>query len=204
MSGEKYDLFIIVTNRSVKYLVSFLSPFCQNEDDIVSIVRDFYRDTKTKKYYENGQKLALISNSLYENIIINKLQLTIKRYEEKAEHLADESESFMHYYYPILNNVDNNELFQNKLDALITWGVIKRSDIFIHTKYGICEFSNDVPPRQRIILKFILDSTSLRVSWCRKKLFFKVVPHFQADNVEASHKKTRRSEKKNRLRLTSS
>lgn len=182
MNKGEYDLYIVETSMKIANLVEFLENFCDGEEQIVSIVKDFYRDPNTKKYYETGRKICLIDNNLFIKLKKSKKSkevMKIRKYELRYEHFSNGSTSTMHFYYPLSDKRNNNEIIRNKLECFCNFGILSNEDWFIHEKQGVCEFSPNVDDRTRAIIKLIVDSpTEFRVSWCRKKLFKTINPHF--------------------------
>lgn len=176
MSLIKYNLFTIETNLGINDLINFLETFCRCDDQIVSVIKDFYRDPETREYYENGKKLAILDEELFKVV---KTHISIEKYKIGREHYANKNSSVMHFYYPLSKDYDNNKLLSKKMECLSSFGIVSRNDWYIHKNEGICEFSTNVDAKTRIILKLILDSPSdFRVSWCRLKLFQKIEKHF--------------------------
>lgn len=176
MSFNKYNLFMIETGMEIRDLISFLEKFCRSDDQIVSIIKDFYRDPVSREYFENGKKLAIIDEELFKNC---RNRIKIMRYRIGKEHWANKNTSVMHFYYPLSESCDNNRILTKKLECLASFGILSQNQWYIHKNEGVCEFSNNVDNRVRLMIKLILDSPSdFRVSWCRNKLFDKIEKHF--------------------------
>lgn len=171
--SEEYTLITIQTEKNIKSLCKLLNSLTDENNQIVVIVKDFYRDPSTKVYYENGLKIALVHNRLIEKI--KNTDLVFNIYEFTRDQLPNPKNSVPHYFFPNSNeskDYKNANKMEEKLTLFQQFGILPKNSWRINKDKGICEFNRKVSIETRLMIKIILDNPFMfRVSWCRKRLF---------------------------------
>ncbi len=181
MSLRDYSLCILKTNERIPKILEFLNSLKDDDKQIGPIRKDFYRDPETKEYFETDFRFIILRKDFMRKLrnTLNREQLDFCEFKLKNEHFAFSKSSTMNFYYPILKKINSNLIMNEKLKILVEMGFLEEGTWFIHEEFGICEFSNRVNDKQRAVIKIMCDHPSnFRVSWCRKSLFSKIVPHF--------------------------
>ena len=182
--GHNYDLYIINTSKNIRKILDILGEITDNEMQVGPIRKDFERNQETKNYTELQRKLIILRRDIFVKIDLllkskDKINdFEVIRYKLKKENYAFPKTSCMHFYYPLSKDVDCNKVISDKMNFLQRIGMINDDEWYVH-EAGICEFSNTVPDKTRVIIKIMMDYPGdFRVSWCRKIMFSKIVQHF--------------------------
>jgi len=167
---EEYTLINIPSHRNISHILNVMCSLSDKENQIVALIKDFYRDPETKIYYENGIKIALVGSELLKNMKNKQLNFSIYTYSK--DQFPNLEKCVPHFFFPPEKN--NSSMLREKMELFTNFGIIPENSWHINTKKGICEFDENIPLKTRLKIKIILDSPfTFRVSWCRKNVFFK-------------------------------
>lgn len=182
-----YKLYVINTDEKLSGINSFLQERTNNKKEIGPMRKDFTRNIITGEYSESSRKLVILDKSFYQRLKNSGYgeqgskseEFEIIPYTIRNEDFAHKKSSVMHYYFPLETDQDNISCVRDKLDYFTKMGMINKEDWLIHDS-GIVEFSENVTPTTRVIIKIIIDNPAdCRVSWVRHEAWNRIVPHFK-------------------------
>lgn len=184
--GDSHHLYIINSSLGINSLFNFLMSHSTSKKDLVSLRKDYTRNSVTRNYSETSRRFAILNEKLYDILISlgygldNKKDedIEIIQFQSVPEDYAHKKSSVMHFYFPLDSINDNVEIIRKKLNYITAMGIMNKEDWYLH-KQGICEFSNKVDDSVKIMIKTILDNPLIfRVSWCRINIFNKIERFF--------------------------
>lgn len=166
------------TINHIDELSNFLQRLRDNNNDLGPLRRDFKRNKITKEYKKLNGFVTLISNDFYNKLSEYDEIKYINEFKVNKEN-EPPKDSYNHCFFPYTES--NNLLIESIFSFLFRIDFLSSNDVFIH-KNGIIEFSDKINLDKRIKIKFLIDNSDLRISWCKKcSKFDKNSFHFECN-----------------------
>lgn len=172
--SDQFKLYIIYSNKGLNDILKLIFSNTLLHSQIGSLRKDYMRNTITGEYKDNNRRFIILTENVF-----NDLKNAGFANENGEDFFIDEfvitdengppKDSLIHYYYP--GGEENKNMIEERLLFLSMIGLFNRSDYSVSN--NIVELSYRIPKYIKIIVKIILDTKECRVSWCRKKAFYK-------------------------------